>query len=135
MVLLHSERPSSGNTIVDALVHSQLLLLNTDNPTHLLTNCRPSSPDLSLASIHLYLQTEWTSLNSDHLPRLAPSPKKGAQIWGLSMIILRSFSGLHFPPPSPETSPQQLLTTPDKLGSTRLNPSNHVRTLLDSGLC
>jgi hypothetical protein len=46
-------------------------ILNNDTPTRLPPNGNPTSPDLSLISVHLALSLSWStnvSLDSDHLP-------------------------------------------------------------------
>ena len=60
-----------GTTVHDAIVDSELVLLNTDRHTRLPINGNPSSPDLSIATPHIAIDSEWTTLttgNSDHLP-------------------------------------------------------------------
>ena len=62
---------SRGDLIYTALCDSDLTLLNTDSPTRLPTNGNPSSPDLTIATPHIAIDSEWrtiTTLNSDHLP-------------------------------------------------------------------
>ena len=60
-----------GETILDAVNDSNLVLLNTDEHTRLPPNGLSSSPDLTLISAHLAPDTTWrthTQLNSDHVP-------------------------------------------------------------------
>ena len=60
-----------GETILDAINDSNLVLLNTEQHTRLPSNGLSSSPDLTLISAHLAPDTTWqthTQLNSDHVP-------------------------------------------------------------------
>ena len=60
-----------GNLITESLTNSELLLLNFDSPTRLPSRRNPACPDLTIASSHIPLESEWltlTTLNSDHLP-------------------------------------------------------------------
>ncbi|KAF2344021.1 Endonuclease/exonuclease/phosphatase, partial [Trinorchestia longiramus] len=60
-----------GINIISAIDSSPLFLLNQDSPTRLPSDGNPSSPDLTIVSPHLALETSWTPLtrlNSDHLP-------------------------------------------------------------------
>ena len=66
---------SRGKLIIDLINASNLTILNeeTNTPTRLPRAGRPSSPDLTLISSHLALDTQWkteVSLGSDHLPIL-----------------------------------------------------------------
>jgi hypothetical protein len=66
------DRAAARGVDVDAAVEAgSLVTLNEDTPTRLPPNGAPSSPDISMISSHLALQTVWTThttLNSDHLP-------------------------------------------------------------------
>ena len=60
-----------GEIIHDTLTDSDLVLLNTDSPTRLPSDSNPTSPDLSISTPHIAIDSEWstlTTLNSDHLP-------------------------------------------------------------------
>ena len=66
-----SSAASRGDSIQDSLTDSDLVLLNTDQATRLPTSGNPSSPDLSIASPHIAIDSEWRPIitgNSDHLP-------------------------------------------------------------------
>ena len=61
-----------GTLIRESLTNSDLLLLNLDSPTTCLpSHGDPTSPDLTIASSQIALDSEWctlTTLNSGHLP-------------------------------------------------------------------
>lgn len=67
-----------GVVLDDYLSTSSFGILNEDSPTRLPTHGPASSPDLSLISAHLLLETSWSThvaLNSDHLPILISLPQ------------------------------------------------------------
>lgn len=60
-----------GDNLASALTDSSLCVINSDSPTRLPSNGSASSPDVTLISAHLALDSSWStnvSLNSDHLP-------------------------------------------------------------------
>jgi reverse transcriptase-like protein/retrotransposon-encoded endonuclease len=62
-----------GSTITDLITNSNLITLNTDNPTRvpMASNQQDTSPDISAISNNLYCHTTWETiqgLSSDHLP-------------------------------------------------------------------
>ena len=62
-----------GQSILDSLTSSNLVLLNSDSPTRLPSSGNPSSPDLTIVTPEIVPDLEWstiTTLNSDHLPIL-----------------------------------------------------------------
>ena len=62
-----------GENIYQSINASDLSILNSDTPTRLPSAGRPTSPDLTLISSHLALDSSWNteiSLGSDHLPIL-----------------------------------------------------------------
>ena len=62
-----------GTDIHEAITDGGLALLNGDSPTRVPSNGAPTSPDLSIASPHIAIDSEWgtiTTGNSDHLPIL-----------------------------------------------------------------
>ena len=66
-----SSAASRGEAIHEALMDADLALLNSDLHTRLPTSGNPSSPDLSIATPHIALDSDWspsTTGNSDHLP-------------------------------------------------------------------
>ena len=65
---LHDQRGEDLSNEIDLSEHGTL---NTDTPTRLPSNGQPTSPDISIASNNLLLNSEWTTsitLSSDHLP-------------------------------------------------------------------
>ncbi|KAF2358597.1 Reverse transcriptase domain [Trinorchestia longiramus] len=84
------DRPPSrraGGSGLAFLIHHSIFYsllpsdhLFPDSPTRLPSNGNPSSPDLTIASPHLALETSWTPLtrlNSDHLPIAISFSTKG----------------------------------------------------------
>ena len=66
-----SSAASRGVSIHDSLVDSDLVLLNTEQHTRLPTSGNPSSPDLTISSPHIAIDSDWRPTitgNSDHLP-------------------------------------------------------------------
>ena len=62
-----------GAKIVEALDSSTLMVINQDSPTRMPSNGPTSSPDITITSAHMGLNSNWepiTTLNSDHLPIL-----------------------------------------------------------------
>ena len=64
-----------GEDILQGLLDSDFITLNTDTPTRIPSNAadRTTSPDITMASQHIALDSQWstlTTLNSDHLPIL-----------------------------------------------------------------
>ena len=59
-----------GTLITESHTHSNILLLNLDFPTRLHSRRNPNSPDLTVASSHIAMDSEWPSFiifNYDHL--------------------------------------------------------------------
>ena len=64
-----------GEDLFQGIIDSDLTTLNTDTPTRVPSGAvqRPTSPDISMATQHIALDSRWstlTTLNSDHLPIL-----------------------------------------------------------------
>ena len=64
-----------GEDLFQGMIDSDLTTLNTDTPTRVPSGAadRPTSPDISMATQHIALDSRWTTLttlNSDHLPIL-----------------------------------------------------------------
>jgi hypothetical protein len=60
-----------GEELASCIEDSPLIILNEDSPTRLPLSGSPSSPDISLATAHIALVSNWAThvkLNSDHLP-------------------------------------------------------------------
>ena len=60
-----------GYLIDDLVTDNGLIFLNSDSPTRLPSHGNPSSPDLTIATPHIGIDSEWSTLitlNSDHLP-------------------------------------------------------------------
>ena len=60
-----------GILISELLTNSNLLFLNLNSPTHLLSRGDLAFPDLTITSSYIGLDSEWrtlTTLNSDHFP-------------------------------------------------------------------
>ena len=73
----HSRRDANtneddrGEQLADEIDAADYTILSENEATRLLTNCRSTSPDISLASSENALLSDWsvsTSLASDHLP-------------------------------------------------------------------
>ena len=59
-----------GDHIHNTLIDSDLSFLNTDTPTRLPSHGNQSSPDITIATPHIAIDSEWftlTTLNYDHL--------------------------------------------------------------------
>ena len=66
-----------GESLDAAVSATELCFLNEDTPTRLPSSGPPSSPDITLISGHLLLDSTWstqTTLGSDHLPIMIKLP-------------------------------------------------------------